>query len=314
MGSIIIRDETHWHEVRSKHIGGSEIAALFGLSTFTSKWQLWMEKSGRIPPEDISGNKAVQAGTFLESGIAAWAAHRWGMSVTKVADYYTADDTPGMGASFDFITAEGRPVEIKWSSAFVSHWEYEGDTIIDAPEAYILQVQHQLACTDAEYGWLIALIHDEPRRMKIPRNDNIIGAIKGEVTSFWNSIAAGVEPEPDLNVDGEAIAKLMHVTPITDITLGGEHEQLFVDYLAYSAAEKDAKAGKSAKKAEILLLLKAEMEKYNRSSDTDKAKVTCGGRKLSLSNVKGNPGDTITEDMLGTVINKRSGYQRVTVS
>lgn len=314
MGSIIISDEAHWHEVRSKHIGGSEIAALFGLSTFTSKWQLWMEKSGRIPPEDISSNKAVQAGTFLESGIAAWAAHRWGMSVSKVTDYYTADDTPGMGASFDFITAEGHPVEIKWSSSFVSHWEYEGETIIDAPEAYILQVQHQLACTDAEYGWLIALIRDEPRRMKIPRSDNIIGAIKGEVTSFWNSIAAGVEPEADLSVDGDAIARLMEVTPITDITLGGEHEQLFIDYLAHAAAEKEAKANKDVKKAELLLLLKAEMEKYNRSSDTDKAKVTCGGRKLSLSNVKGSPGVVVTEDMVGTVINKRSGYQRVTIS
>jgi putative phage-type endonuclease len=314
MASIVIKDEAHWHEVRSKHIGGSEIAALFGLSTFTSKWQLWMEKSGRIPPEDISGNKAVQAGTFLESGIASWAAHRWGMAVSKVADYYAADDTPGMGASFDFITTEGHPVEIKWSSSFVSHWEYEGDTIIDAPEAYILQVQHQLACTDAEYGWLIGLIRDEPRRMKIPRNDNIIGAIKGEVAAFWKSIEDGVEPEPDLNVDGDAIARLMEVTPITDITLGAEHEHLFVDYLAHADVEKTAKAVKEAKKAELLLLLRAEMEKYNRSPDTDKAKVTCGGRKLSLSNVKGNPGVTVTEDMLGTVINKRSGYQRVTIS
>ena len=314
MGSIIISDEAHWHEVRSKHIGGSEIAALFGLSTFTSKWQLWMEKSGRIPPEDISNNKAVQAGTFLESGIAAWAAHRWGMSVSKVTDYYTADDTPGMGASFDFITAEGHPVEIKWSSSFVSHWEYEGETIIDAPEAYILQVQHQLACTDAEYGWLIALIRDEPRRMKIPRNDNIIGAIKGEVTSFWNSIAAGVEPEADLSVDGDAIARLMEVTPITDITLDDEHAYLFSEYTAYAADEKEAKLNKDFAKAQLLLLVKAEMDKHNCSSDTEKAKVTCGYRKMSLSNVKGNPGVVVTEDMVGTVINKRSGYQRVTIS
>lgn len=314
MGSIVIRDEAHWHEVRAKHIGGSEIAALFGLSTFTSKWQLWMEKSGRIPPEDISSNKAVQAGTFLESGIASWAAHRWGMAVSKVADYYTADDTPGMGASFDFITSEGNPVEIKWASSFVSHWEYEGDVIIDAPEAYILQVQHQLACTDAEYGWLIGLIRDEPRRMKIPRNENIIGAIKGEVAAFWKSIEDGIEPEPDLSVDGDAIARLMEVTPITDITLGGESEQLFIDYLAHAAAEKEAKAKKEERKAELLLLVRAEMEKYNRSPDTDKAKVKCGGRKLSLSNVKGNPGTVVTEEMVGTIINKRSGYQRVTIS
>jgi hypothetical protein len=89
---------------------------------------------------------------------------------------------------------------------------------------------------------------------------------------------------------------------------------LFAEYLAHAAAEKEAKASKDATKAELLLMVRAEMEKHNRSPDTDKAKVTCGGRKLSLSNVKGNPGVTVTEDMVGTVINKRSGYQRVTIS
>lgn len=312
MAHIKVRDEAHWHELRAKHIGGSDIAGLFGLSSFTTRWQLWMEKSGRMSPEDISDNKSIQAGTFLESGIAAWAAHRWKMPVTKVSDYYTVDDCPGMGASFDFITDGGHPVEIKWSSTFADGWAYEGDVITDAPENYILQVQHQLACTDAEYGWLVALIRDEPRRMKIPRNENIIDAIKGEVRAFWQSIADGIEPDVDYSADAEAIGRLMEQTPITDITLGGEHEQLFIDYLAHAEAEKVAKAIKEAKKAELLLIVKAEMEKQNTSQE--KAKVACGSRKMSISTVKPNFGTTITEEMVGEVINTRKGYQTVRIS
>ena len=114
MAHIQVRDEAHWHELRAKHIGGSDIAGLFGLSSFTTRWQLWMEKSGRMSPEDISDNKSIQAGTFLESGIAAWAAHRWKMPVTKVSDYYTVDDCPGMGSTSSLTAvilsrSSGRP-------------------------------------------------------------------------------------------------------------------------------------------------------------------------------------------------------------
>lgn len=312
MGTIQIKDEAHWHEVRSKHIGGSEVAALFGLSKFTTKWQLWMEKAGRIPPEDISGSKVIQAGTFLEAGIAAWASHRWSMPITKVTDYYTVDDCPGMGASFDFISDLGAPVEIKWSSSFVDHWEYEGDEIIDAPESYLLQVQHQLACTGADHGWLIGLIRDEPRRMKIPRSEGIIASIKDEVAKFWQSIKDGIEPEPDFSLDGEAISRLMEQTPISDFTLGSEHEHLFQRYIDASADEKAAKAIKDATKAEVLLLVHEEMKKRNTSQE--KAKIACGERKLSISTVKPNFGTEITEEMVGTVINTRKGYQTVRFS
>ena len=59
MAIIQVRDQKHWHELHSQHIGGSDVAALFGLSPYSSRWQLWMEKAGKLPPEDISGNKAV---------------------------------------------------------------------------------------------------------------------------------------------------------------------------------------------------------------------------------------------------------------
>ena len=134
MAKITVRDEAHWHKLRAKHIGGSDVAALFGLSSFSTRWQLWMEKSGKLPPEDLSNNKAVQAGTFLEAGIAQWAASLWDWDIKKVEEYHTADDTPGMGATLDYALASGVPVEIKWNSGFSDGWKYEGDTIIEAPE------------------------------------------------------------------------------------------------------------------------------------------------------------------------------------
>jgi len=311
MVAVSVRDQTHWHEIRSQHIGGSEVAALFDMSPFTTLWQVWMEKSGKLPPEDLSGNKSIQAGTFLESGIANWAAHRWDMKIDKVVDYFTADDCPGMGASLDFQTDGGHPVEIKWS-AHGDGWEYDGDTITSAPDNYVLQVLHQMACTGAEYGWLIALIRNEPRRMKVPRSEEIISKIKSHVAAFWDSVRAGQEPPVDFNKDGEAVVRLLDFVPMSDITLGDEHAHLFQKYLDNAAIEKEAKAKKEEAKTELLTLSIEEMKKHNTSQD--KAVVKCGDRKLSISTVKASVGTEITEQMIGTFYGARSGYKKLTVS
>jgi putative phage-type endonuclease len=311
MGALSIRDQTHWHELRSQHIGASDVAALFDMSPFTTLWQLWMEKSGKLPPEDLSDNKSVQAGTFLESGIANWAAHRWDMKIEKVVDYYTADDCPGMGASLDFQTDGGHPVEIKWS-AHGDGWEYEGDTITCAPDNYVLQVLHQMACTDAEYGWLIALIRNEPRRMKVPRSEEIISKIKSHVAKFWDSVRAGEEPPVDFDKDGDAVVRLLDFVPMSEVTLTTEHAHLFQTYLENAAIEKEAKAKKDAAKTELLTLSIEEMKKMNTSQD--KAVVKCGDHKLSISTIKASVGTEITAEMIGNFYGARSGYKKVTVS
>jgi len=311
MGALSVRDQTHWHELRSQHIGASDVAALFDMSPFTTLWQLWMEKSGKLPPEDLSDNKSVQAGTFLESGIANWAAHRWDMKIEKVVDYYTADDCPGMGASLDFQTDGGHPVEIKWS-AHGDGWEYEGDTITCAPDNYVLQVLHQMACTDAEYGWLIALIRNEPRRMKVPRSVEIISKIKSHVAKFWDSVRAGEEPPVDFEKDGEAVVRLLDFVPMSEVTLTTEHAHLFQTYLENAAIEKEAKAKKDAAKTELLTLSIEEMKKMNTSQE--KAVVKCGDHKLSISTIKASVGTEITAEMIGNFYGARSGYKKVTVS
>lgn len=311
MAIISIRDDAHWHELRAKHIGGSDVAALFGLNPYTTRWQLWMEKSGKLPPEDLSGNKAIQAGKFLEAGIANWAAHTWSMDIEKVTDYFIMEDAPGMGATFDYITAGGAPVEIKWSARGTG-WHYSGDEILEAPENYLLQVQHQIAFTGADHGWLVALLDHEPRRMKVPRNDSIIDAIKAEVVAFWQSINDGKEPDPDFTADAKAITRLMGVLPKSEVTLDSEDAELFAVYKKAKSDEKDAVARADAAKAEILTKVKAKLEGMNTSQE--KAIVHCGEHKMTYSVVKDNPGTIVTTDMVGTVINKRTGYVNVRFS
>lgn len=311
MTIISVRDEAHWHELRQSHIGGSEVAALFGLSPYASKWQLWMEKAGKLPPENLDDNKSVQAGKFLEAGIAGWAASKWGMSIIKVNDYHKCDSVVGMGASLDYITDSGEPVEIKWSAR--GHgWDYSGEDIVAAPENYIIQVQHQIACVGAQGAWLVALINNEPRRMWVPRSETIIEAIASACVEFWFSIVKNEPPPPDFSMDGDAISRLIDAVPITDVTLDVEHERLFDAYLKAAADEKAAAAAKEAARAELLLLLEEKARGMNTASD--KAIVKCGERKMTVTKVAANPGKIVTEEMVGTYIGARKGYPLVRVS
>ncbi len=311
MAIIPVRDEAHWHELRAQNIGGSDVAALFGLSPYTTRWQLWMEKAGKLAPEDLSDNKAVQAGKFLESGIANWAAHRWGMTIEKVNDYFTVDDCPGMGASFDYITHDGAPMEIKWSARGYG-WHYNAEEITEAPENYLLQVQHQLACSTSDHAWLVALIDDEPRRMKVPRNDNIIDAIKAEITTFWQSIKDGKEPAIDFEKDVSALTKLMGTLPKSEVELDPSDALLFQEYKAAKDDEKKAIQRADEAKGELLTKVRAKLETMNTSKD--KAIAKCGDYKMSISVIEDNPGKIITQEMVGTYTGKRTGYTRVTIS
>jgi putative phage-type endonuclease len=311
-----VENEAHWHELRAANIGGSDVAALIGISPYKSKWQLWMEKAGKLEAEDLSSNTAIQAGTFLESGIANWAAHRWGMSISKVTDYYTVDDVVGMGASLDYIAQDGRPVEIKWSAR--GHgWQYDGDKILEAPEHYLIQVQHQIACInangiDADSAWLIALIDNEPRRMLIPRHDVVIDAIKDGISSFWVSMIASQEPDPDFSMDGDAISQMFGTLPMADVELDSDAAPLFAQYVEASAAEKVAKDSKEQIKAQLLYLGAQKLKGSNQN--TEKAIVRCGDHKMSITTVAPNFGTEVTQDMVGTRINTRRGYQTVRIS
>lgn len=308
---IEIQNDAHWHELRAQNIGGSDVAALLGVSPYKSKWQLFMEKSGKLEAEDLSQNKAVQAGVYLEAGIAKWASDIWFMNLEKSNVYHTVDDVPGMGASLDYYEPGGAPVEIKWSSR--GHgWHYEGEWIIEAPEYYLLQVQHQIACVGASHGWLIALIDNEPRRMLVQRHDRVIDAIKSGITQFWADIRNGVEPDPDFSLDGDAIGRLMESTPYAEIELDSDAAPLFLQFKTARDTAKLATERADELKAELLLLAQKRMEQSN--APTDKAIVRCGDNKMSISKIAPNPGKEVTEDMVGTFINARKGYQTVRIS
>lgn len=56
---------------RDKYIGGSDIPAIMGISPFTTRWELLLEKAG-LKERDFSGNKYTEYGHIIEPKIRAY--------------------------------------------------------------------------------------------------------------------------------------------------------------------------------------------------------------------------------------------------
>lgn len=306
MTAITVNSEAHWHEIRAKHVGASEAAALFGVSPWETVWQLHMRKRGKLAATDMSQNVAVQAGVHMEPALAGWAAERWGMSLRKVRRYLECDDCPGLGASLDYEEYGAGllvPVEIKWS-LWGKEWEWDGDEITDFPLNYGVQVQAQMACAGASSAWLIAFCGGDLRRCRIDAIPSMIADLKTLTTQFWDDVRAEREPPIDFTKDAEAVTSLYQVAEdrIVDLTTDNRAVELCAQYRDAAERETAAKANKDAAKAELLTKI-----------GTAKA-AKAGQYKITASMVAPNTGTLVTPEMVGTYVNARSGYRRVAVS
>lgn len=62
-------DRKNWLKKRNKGIGGSDASAIIGANPYKSNVELWLEKTGRKQPEDISNKDYVQYGIKAEDSL-----------------------------------------------------------------------------------------------------------------------------------------------------------------------------------------------------------------------------------------------------
>lgn len=307
--NLTVTDETHWRELRAKHVGASEVSALFSLSPWITRWQLYMLKTGQLP--DVFESAAMTQGRHFEPAVAAYAQEKFGIQLRKVRRYLSSDEVTGMGASLDYEEfGEGSliPTELKFS-LYGSGWDWEGDELTEAPDYYMMQVQHQLACMPtAPHGQLIAFTGGDLKRMIIPRSERLIMAIKAAVYQFWADVAAGKEPPVDFSVDAESINRLAFIRKLRSLTLTPEHAGLFEALAKAKADAKDADARESAARAEIL----KHVIDAGEGPDTG-LKVTCGDFVMGVSKIADSPGKVIKAEDVGTFVGARRGHIRCSV-
>ena len=82
-------------------IGGSDVAAIFGVSPWTTPLELWMIKKGRMKPKPKDNADQLEMGHLLEPIAAYWYAKKSGNYVYDDKGLYQHADHPYALANFD---------------------------------------------------------------------------------------------------------------------------------------------------------------------------------------------------------------------
>ena len=193
-----------WLDIRQLGIGSSDAAVAVGLSPYKCPLTLWLEKTARKAPEDISQKEAVLWGVELEPVLAQVYTKRTGYKVRRVNAVLQHPENTFMLANLDREVV-GHPdgpgiLEIKTASYHSApQWE-EG-----VPVAYQCQVLHQLAVTGHAWAEVAVLIGGQDFRIyRIERDEEKIGDLIRREAHFWQQVRQDWQPEPDGSSDAAA--------------------------------------------------------------------------------------------------------------
>lgn len=233
-----------WLRYRKQGIGGSDVAAILGISKWSSAISIWMDKTNQTN-DPVQENEAMQWGTIMEPIIRNHFAEVTGKTVVEIHAMLQHPEYPYMLADVDGVTVDddGNPaiLEIKTASEYKrGEWD-EG-----IPTYYQTQVQHYLCVTGVQKAYVAVLIGGNSFRVfEVDADIEVQKMLIAVEKDFWNKVQNMIRPE----IDGSDAAKNL----LDSIYHGGISEQIvmpdeaieYVDaYIEACAKEDNARAKK----------------------------------------------------------------------
>ena len=184
-------------EERRKGIGGSDIAAVLGLSPWKTAYQVYQEKRKEV--DDWKGNEATDWGKRLEPVLRQWYSDTTGRVVRMPEKIICHGKYPYMLASLDGFTDDKRIVEIK-TARHGKGWGAPGTNEI--PDYYALQCQHYMVVTGYEVTDVpVTIGGGSPELYEVPADREVQEMILEAAAEFWRRVENGDPPEPKSYAD-----------------------------------------------------------------------------------------------------------------
>lgn len=254
---------TDWLEARRTGIGGTDAAAILGLSRFSNKMQVYFDKTG---PLTISGDGEVRVGGTREAAYWGLAledevARAWsgltGKRVRRRNGIVRKPDEPWMFASLDrVVVREDALLEVKTTSAYTADRWADGAI----PPEYFAQVQHYLYVTGFSTAYIAALVGGQRlERRTVGRDEEWMASAVAACRTFWHDhVVPRIPPDfADFTPTPEALALRFRPEDADpeEIALTGEAERWLAVYAEAKAAAAAAAETVEAAECEIKALL-----------------------------------------------------------
>ena len=246
-----------WLKLRQSGIGGSDIAAIIGVSPYATAYDIYQSKVQPLSPGGM--NEFAYWGTVLEDVVAKEFSKRTGFKIQNVNFLMRHPDKPWAIANIDRAIVNrdvsgnvrfkdgklttDQIVEIKTAGEYVGkNWGNEESD--EVPDQYQCQAQWYMGVTGVDICHMAVLIGgNKYRQYKIDRHQDFIDYLFTEAEVFWvNNVLAGVEP--DATTLRNAKDKYPRHNPDTtlDVEPDSEAAKAFEYYELLKAQEKEVKA------------------------------------------------------------------------
>lgn len=205
-----------WLEIRRQGIGGSDAAAIAGMSPWKSAYSVYMDKIGLgIPVED---NERMRIGRDLEDYVAKRFTEATGLRLMRRNAVLQHDEHDFIIGNIDRkVVGQRVGYEGKVTNSYAAkHWQ--DDRI---PIAYELQCHHYMLVTGYVGWWIAVLVGNERFVYKyIERDEEVIDWLQALEVTFWNDhVLSGEEPAPDGKEDVTELIREHHMDIQTGKTI-----------------------------------------------------------------------------------------------
>lgn len=186
------QERLEWLKNRQTGIGGSDVAAILGLSKWKSPLDVYNDKLEENPVEE--SNPSIEWGNRLEPVIRQKYADATGKTVTIPNQTFRHPDHPFMIANVDGLLPDGSVLEIK-TARTGAEWGEEGTDEI--PEYYLTQVQHYMAVLGAKRCDIAVLIGASDFRIyHVDFDPEVAAMLIEEEKAFWQRVVTRNPPPP----------------------------------------------------------------------------------------------------------------------
>ncbi|MGS1015206.1 YqaJ viral recombinase family nuclease [Rhodanobacter sp. UC4450_H17] len=214
-----------WLDVRRNGIGSSDAAAAVGLCPYKSQLELWMEKTGRTPPEEVRPGQDDPRywGTLLEPMVATAYQERTGRKVRKLNAVLQHPTFPFMLANIDreiVGVPDVQVLECKTAGEFGSRLWKDG-----VPEYVQLQVQHQLAVTGKAAADVAVLLCGQQLEIhRIERDEEVIARLVVLEARFWEHVEKDIQPPADGSASAATALRKLYRGNDTSLDFTGDED------------------------------------------------------------------------------------------
>lgn len=206
--SHLSREE--WLEYRRLGIGGSDVAAIFGISPFRTARDLYYDKLNIVTADDEGNWVAMEMGNLLEPLVAKIFARKTGLRVFQRKCMFRHPQYPWMLADLDYLVElpDGSIaiLEIKTTNYNArDNWWYNGKEIV--PIYYEAQGRHYMSVMNINRVYFCCLYgnnEEEAVIRHIDRDMDYEAEMISLEQSFWNDHVLAKVPPP-YTEDGELI-------------------------------------------------------------------------------------------------------------